>query len=70
MGMREMLRMFVMQSNAFAPLVLAIEFVERLVILGVANGAVANAYLAVAGAPPVGPAAARQEPGFGSGIGA
>lgn len=72
MGMREMLRMFVIQANAFAPLVLAVEFVERVVILGVANGAVANAYLAVAGAPPVGPAAARQGAGpfFGSGTGA
>ncbi|HWE07350.1 MAG TPA: hypothetical protein VG274_11615 [Rhizomicrobium sp.] len=72
MGTREMIRMFVTQSSAFAPLVLVVEFVERVVILGVANGAVANAYLAVAGAPPVAPAAARQgsEPGFGSGTGA
>jgi hypothetical protein len=72
MGTREILRMFATQSTAFAPLILAVEFVERVVILGVANGAVANAYLAVAGAPPVGSAAARQgsEPGFGSGTGA
>jgi hypothetical protein len=76
--MHEFVRMFVTQFSAFAPLVLAINFIERVMLLGVGNGAVASAYLAVAGAAPragssAGPpptAEKRTEPGFGSGSGA
>ena len=77
-GVNELVRMFVTQFSALAPLILAINFIERVILLGVGNGAVASAYLAVAGAPPragsaAGPPAApekRIEPGFGSGDGA
>jgi hypothetical protein len=49
MTMHEILRDAVMQFRAVGPLVLAIQFIERLVLLGVANGAIAAAYLAVTG---------------------
>ncbi|HEY2444781.1 MAG TPA: hypothetical protein VGI20_03485 [Rhizomicrobium sp.] len=49
MDMRELVRMLVMQFGAFAPIFLVIQFVERLVLLGVGNGAIASAYRAVAG---------------------
>jgi len=49
---REILRAAVLNYGAISPFALLFGLLERIVLLGVANGAIASAYLAVAGPTP------------------
>jgi len=55
---REILRAMFLQAGTAWPLVLAFQLVERIVLIGVLNGAAASAYLAVTSNPSAGTAAA------------
>ena len=60
-GVRELLRAGLMQFGAKSYLILLLQLIERIVVLGVFNGAVASAYLAIGKQPdtsaPAAPAA-------------
>lgn len=59
MSAREILRTVLLQIGTIGPLLIAVELLERIVLLAVLNGAVASAYLAVTGsaAQPAAPVA-------------